>query len=261
MSGRYEVFAVRYGTRTMRRSEAFYRYSVYGEADGDQAIDYFFWVLRSDDAIWLVDCGFDPEEGRRRGRTVLVDPLDALASLGISPTEVSEIIISHGHYDHIGNLRRFPSATLTIARSELDLWTGPLAVRAQFAEPTTPGELAYLAEIATSERLRLVDGPTPLAPDLRVLPVGGHTPGQLVTVVEGGDRPIVLASDSLHFYEEMDRDRPFAILSDLAATYRAYDTLRELEASGSMIVAGHDPDLAARVGAANKATDTVIRLA
>jgi hypothetical protein len=67
----------------------------------------------------------------------------------------------------------------------------------------------------------------------------------------------VLASDALHFYEEVERDRPFAILADLPAMYRAYDTLAQLASQpGTHLVAGHDPavrDRFARYSAADAA--------
>jgi len=246
----HEVFAVRYGTRTMLRSEAFHRYSVYDEPDAPLTIDYFFWVLRSGTGVTLLDCGFAPDAGARRGRTLLVDPLDALADLGIAAGAVNEVIVSHCHYDHIGNLDRFPEATIVVERAELDFWTGPLASRAQFAEPSEPAEIAYLARAAAEGRVRLLDGGGTVAPGIELLAVGGHCPGQLVALVGPPGRRLVLASDALHFYEEMERDRPFAIFSDLPATYLAYETLRRLEADGGRIVAGHDPDVAARFGAA-----------
>ena len=57
-----------------------------------------------------------------------------------------------------------------------------------------------------------------------------------------GGGTAVLASDALHFYEEVERDRPFAILADLPAMYRAYDTLAQLASQpGTHLVAGHDP--------------------
>jgi glyoxylase-like metal-dependent hydrolase (beta-lactamase superfamily II) len=82
------------------------------------------------------------------------------------------------------------------------------------------------------------------APGIRLLTVGGHTPGQVIVVV--GDR-IVLASDALHFYEEAERDRPFSIVADLPGMYLAYDRLAELAARpGARLVAGHDPGVRER---------------
>ena len=56
------------------------------------------------------------------------------------------------------------------------------------------------------------------------------------------DGTVILASDALHFYEEVERDRPFAIVADLPAMYRGYDTLAQLAAQpATHLVAGHDP--------------------
>jgi hypothetical protein len=64
----------------------------------------------------------------------------------------------------------------------------------------------------------------------------------------------VLASDALHFYEEVERDRPFAILADLPAMYRAYDTLAQLATEpGTHLVAGHDPLVRSRFAPASQA--------
>ena len=58
---------------------------------------------------------------------------------------------------------------------------------------------------------------------------------------------VVLASDAVHFYEEVERDRPFAIVADLPAMYRAYDLLAGLAAQpGTRLVAGHDPQVRTR---------------
>ena len=60
----------------------------------------------------------------------------------------------------------------------------------------------------------------------------------------------VLASDALHFYAEAERDRPFAIVADLPAMYRAYDLLNELAGQpGTRLVAGHDPLVSERFAA------------
>jgi glyoxylase-like metal-dependent hydrolase (beta-lactamase superfamily II) len=52
---------------------------------------------------------------------------------------------------------------------------------------------------------------------------------------------VVLASDAIHFYEEMDLDRPFWLFCDLEGMYRGYDLLRRLRSEpGTVVVAGHD---------------------
>jgi glyoxylase-like metal-dependent hydrolase (beta-lactamase superfamily II) len=242
----YEVLAVRYGTRVARKSESYLNYHVYGEPDVELPMDYFFWVVRNAERTVVVDCGFGAAAGRRRGRTQLVDPADALRGLGIDPAEVSQLVVTHAHYDHIGNLDRFPAAEIVIARREFEFWTGPYAGRVQFAHSTEADELARLAGVRAEGRLRLVEDTLDLAPGLELVVVGGHTPGQLVAQVAVDGGAAVLAADALHFYEELERDRPFFVVADLRDMYRGFDLLREMTADpGRLLVPGHD----ARVGA------------
>jgi glyoxylase-like metal-dependent hydrolase (beta-lactamase superfamily II) len=58
---------------------------------------------------------------------------------------------------------------------------------------------------------------------------------------------VVLASDAMHYYEEVERDRPFAIVADLEGMYRSFDALREMRSQpGCVLVAGHDPAVMTR---------------
>lgn len=101
-------------------------------------------------------------------------------------------------------------------------------------------EIDKLERAEREGRLPLVDGDEELWPGLSVELVGGHCPSQLLATIDGEEDRIVLASDALHFYEEMERDMPFLTFTDLVGTYAAYARLRELEQSGSVIVSGHD---------------------
>jgi glyoxylase-like metal-dependent hydrolase (beta-lactamase superfamily II) len=262
-SATYEVFAVRYATRDGRRREAFYRYETYGEPDSALAMDYFFWVLRGEDRTIVVDTGFNVEVGARMGRTVLCPPVEALARMGVDPGSVAQVVLTHLHYDHTGNLDLFPEAELVVAERELSFWTGPIARREHFAHHARPEDVARVADAHAHDRVKLVDREREVAPGVRVLRVGGHSPGQLVVVVatEGGDA--VLASDSLHYYEELEQDRPFAVFSDLAEVYGAFDTLRELTAGDDeLLVAGHDPIVTTRFAAAEgDAAGVALRIA
>ena len=242
----YEVLAVRYGTRIATKSESYLNYHVYGEPDESFGMDYFFWLVRNPERTVLVDCGFGAEAGRRRGRTTLVDPVVALSALGVEPDAVDQLVVTHAHYDHIGNLHRFPNAEVVLARREYEFWTGPYAGRLQFAHSTEADELERLAATREQGRLRPVEDTLDLAPGIELVVVGGHTPGQLVVQVavddpDGGRGAAVLAADALHFYEELERDRPFFVVADLVEMYRGFDVLREMtEDAGRLLVAGHD---------------------
>jgi glyoxylase-like metal-dependent hydrolase (beta-lactamase superfamily II) len=135
-----------------------------------------------------------------------------------------------------------------LTEAEYAFWTSPLAQRRQFAAHCEPGEISLLRRARQEDRVTLFSGQYALAPGIELTEVGGHTPGQLiVSVATPAGGTAVLASDALHFYEEVERDRPFAIVADLPAMYRAYDTLAQLATQpGTQLVAGHDPEVRAR---------------
>jgi glyoxylase-like metal-dependent hydrolase (beta-lactamase superfamily II) len=241
------VVAVRYATRAASKRTFFLRYDSYGEPDAPQSLDYYFWVVGEGPDALVVDCGFDPAVGARRGRTCLCPPREALARAGVDAASVSRLLITHFHYDHVGNLAAFPDAELLVPERELRFWTGPLASRAQFAEVVEQAEIARIAEAHSRGRARTMGARTAVAPGVTAIDVGGHSPGQQILVVETAGGPVVLASDAVHLYEEFERDRPFEIVADLAEMYRAYDLIREVCAQpGAVMVPGHDPEVMRR---------------
>jgi glyoxylase-like metal-dependent hydrolase (beta-lactamase superfamily II) len=243
-----EVLAVKYGHRVTTRAESYLNFHLYGEPDADLDIDYFFWVIRDGHGVFLVDTGFAPAVGDRKRRAHYTTPAQVLPELGIAAEDVTAVVITHAHWDHTGNVGQFPRAQLVMAEAEYAFWTSPLAARGQFAAHCEPAEIALLRQAWEQDRLTLFTGEHTLAPGIELTEVGGHTPGQLVaSVATAGNGTAVLASDALHFYEEVERDRPFAIVADLPAMYRAYDTLAQLAAQpGTHLVAGHDPVVRAR---------------
>ena len=100
-----------------RRSEVFLHFELYREPDRELALDYFVWVARNADRTVLVDCGFNEGSGARRSRTMLCPPVEALRRVGVGAAEVSQLIVTHGHYDHIGNLLSFPAARIVVVLS------------------------------------------------------------------------------------------------------------------------------------------------
>jgi glyoxylase-like metal-dependent hydrolase (beta-lactamase superfamily II) len=237
----WSLTALRYGSRMTTRADVFLRYAEYHEPDGPQEMTYYLWVLRSGTQTIVVDTGYSASGGGRRGRSFLVEPLEALRRAGVDPGAVDAVVNTHLHYDHTGHLDAFGDAPVLVPRTEVEFWNGPLAGRRQLGAHIEPAEVASVAGRARSGTIALMGPDHEVAPGVRSVEVGGHSPGQTILLIDGAEGPIVLASDAVHFYEELELDRSCAILVDLARVYRAYDTIRELADRGARVVAGHDP--------------------
>ena len=122
----YEVFAIKYGERVGTRGTIF----VHGDPhDAPLAMDYFIWAIRNAERTVVVDVGYGRAEGERRGRTFLRCPTEGLRLIGIEAAAVRDVVITHMHYDHAGNLELFPNARFHIQDAELAFVTGRAMTR------------------------------------------------------------------------------------------------------------------------------------
>ncbi|MEZ5189974.1 MAG: N-acyl homoserine lactonase family protein, partial [Schumannella sp.] len=231
------------GTRRTVRSEVYLNYGLYHEEDGPIGLDYFVWILRSAQRTILVDTGFSTAGGEARKRTMLTHPTLIWKALGITPEQAPPIVLTHAHFDHAGNLDHFPASQIVMAEAELDFWQGPQAHRALFHHSVEDSELEHLARVRAEGRLTTFRGRHTVAPGVELVEVGGHTPGQCIVIVTTAEGPVVLASDAVHFYEELERGMPFMSVADLVAMYDGFDLLNGMLADGSaaVVVSGHDP--------------------
>lgn len=237
----YTVVVVKYGHRDTRRSDVFLNFGVYAEPDGPLGMDYYFWIIRNRTRTILVDSGFSAHGGARRNRTMLIDPVRALELLDIDPAGPLDILLTHAHYDHCGNLNRLPNATVTAARKEIAFWQEERSRHVLFRNATDGENIDYLASLAAAGRLKTFDEGYAVAPGIQILPVGGHTPGQFMVRVDTGGRHVLLTSDAAHYYEEYTRDMPFSLAVDPLAMLEGLRIIRQFERAGDLVIPGHDP--------------------
>lgn len=220
----------------------------YGSAgdphDAPWPIDYFVWLLRCDDGSEpdiVIDVGYTAEVAARRGRTHLRTPAEALDLVGCDAATTATVILSHLHYDHVGDISAFPAASFVVQDREMAFWTGRYASRAEFRGVMEVEDVLALVRANYDRRLSFVDGDDEVAPGVSVHLVGGHSAGLQAIRVETRSGPVVLATDAAHFYANLDNDAPFAIMHDLAGMYGAFDRLRKLAGRRGIVVPGHDP--------------------
>ena len=255
----FEVYAVRYATRDARSGEHFHGYDPH---DAPMPMDYFVWAAVSPEHTIVVDTGFSAEVAVKRGREHLRCPTEYLAALGIDAARVRHVILTHLHYDHVGNLQEFPAATFVVQDKEMAFWTGRYAGRELFRQLVEPQDVEYLVRANFEGRLRFVSGSESILPGVEVHQAGGHSAGLQIVRVRTARGNVVLASDATHFYANIEEDRPFSIVSDLPRMYGAFDLVRALADSRELVVPGHDPLVMERYPAAKRGLEGVaVRIA
>ncbi len=256
MTTEYEVHAIRYATREGRRDHSFIDADPH---DGPLPMDYFVWVARSGSRVIAIDSGFSRAVAERRGRTFLRCPVESLALLGIAPEQVGDVVLTHLHNDHAGNLDKYPAARFHLQEREMAFATGR---HMRFACCGRAYELDHLFEalrLNFAGRVEFHDGAAEIADGITVHPGGGHTPGLQFVRVWTRRGWLVLASDASHYYENVESMRPFRLVFDVGTALDSFRALRRL-AGGEMdrIIPGHDPEVMRRYPAPDPALEGIV---
>lgn len=237
----FRAYAIRFAERDAHRGEHFHGYDA--RAGEPHPTAYYIWLAISDQHTVVIDTGFGPERAADiAGLRYRMSPVTALAALDVTADVVDHVVLTHLHYDHTGTARDFGNAKYVVQQAELDYWTSAWATRvARESWLLEVEDLAHLQTAQMDGRLLSPDGDTTIVPGLSVHLVGGHTAGMQVVRVQTARGNVVLASDASHFYENIEDDRPFPILSTMTGMYGAFDRIKELADSPDHIVPGHDP--------------------
>ncbi len=212
----------------------------------DVTLVYPFWVVTgASKKPILVDTGFAPDVAEAHGVTSYADPSAMLERLGFTPHDVETVVVSHLHYDHFGVPERFPNAVFAVQHEDVDYYTSRGANHPARALADAKS-LDALAGLRSAGRLRELQGGSSIAPGLRVVHVGGHTPGMQIIVCESSAGRVVLACDASHFYENLETHTPTALIHDYEDYERGFDTISQLAAAGSWLP-GHDPRMLDRL--------------
>lgn len=235
----FEIFAIRYAHLGNRHASENFIHSDPHEFASD--LDYFVWVLRRSNCTFVVDTGFGKEAALRRKREWLRCPVESLRLLGLSPDHVSDVIVTHLHYDHAGNLDRLPNAKFHLQDREMGFATGRCMGHRELRAPfDLEGTLAMVRHVY-SEKAVFHDGDTELVPGLSLHRIGGHSAGLQIARVWTRRGWVVVASDASHLYANFQQRRAFPLVYNVAEMLEGFELLYRLADSPQHIVPGHDP--------------------
>ncbi|MDJ0640298.1 MAG: N-acyl homoserine lactonase family protein [Paracoccaceae bacterium] len=235
----WEAFAIRYADQQDRtRARAFL---MDDNHNAPYPIDFYIWLLRRGDEVILVDTGFDGPEAKRRGFALRQDIGQALQPFGLTPEDITQLIVTHLHFDHAGGLHLFPNATIYLQPSEMAYATGPCMCHDALRAPFTGAHVCEAVSKLYAGKLIFTEGEAQIADGVTVHEIGGHSRGLQAVRVRTEAGWLVLASDASHFYENFEARRPFPIVVDMEDMLTGFETLYRLASTPDLIVPGHDP--------------------
>jgi glyoxylase-like metal-dependent hydrolase (beta-lactamase superfamily II) len=238
----YSIEAIRFGTIPQFRLA-----SLVVGANAEQRIDLavVVWLIKGAGRIVLFDSGYHRQTpGFDRFKTIdYVRPDEAVKLAGVRPSEVTDIIISHVHWDHMGGIDLFPNATIWIQRAEYDYYMG-MSWQPGQSRAADVADLVTLLKRNADGKVRLVDGDDQeILPGIRVYTGARHTyASQFIRIA--GTPTFVLASDNCYLYRNLDTRSPIAqtfSASDRAGNVAAFDRMIALAGARERVVPGHDP--------------------
>ncbi|HSU63188.1 MAG TPA: N-acyl homoserine lactonase family protein, partial [Burkholderiales bacterium] len=172
--------------------------------------------------------------------------------------QVKDVVITHLHYDHVGNFELFPAATLHLQDLEMQYATGRHMREERYRGAFEVEDVAGVVRRVYAGRVQFHDGDAELFPGISLHLIGGHTMGLQVVRVSTRRGWVVLASDASHFYANMEQSRPFPIVWSVADMVGGYRRLRALADSSAHIIPGHDPLVLERYPAPSSALQRIV---
>jgi glyoxylase-like metal-dependent hydrolase (beta-lactamase superfamily II) len=234
----YSIQAIRYASAEDDASNL-----VIGAAHEKMNLAMVIWLIRGDGRNILFDSGFHHDTfSKEFSVTEYIRPDEAVKLAGVQPEEITDIVISHAHWDHLGGIDLFPKATVWIQKEEFRYYTGDAWQAGGDHGGIDPEDVQELVKLNTEGRLRLVDGDNvQLFPGIRAYTGGRHTYASQYLCVTGTPT-FVLASDNLYLYRNLAEHKASATFSDAdhAANIRNQERMVQLAGSPDRVVPGHD---------------------
>jgi len=239
----YEVLAIRFGSSSARPGSQ--NFIMPDGHDGPMQMDFYIWAIRHGDRTIVVDTGFSPGASSRRNRQFVHPPAEALGMAGVDPAAVSDVVITHLHWDHAGNIDLFPKATFHIQDAEMAQATGRCICHKWFRRQSEVDDVVALVRNLYAGRVAFHDGEGEIAPGVTVHLIGGHTGGLQVVRVHTARGWVVLASDAVHYWANIEERNPFPA-ADVIGALEGFAIVEKLADGPTHIIPGHDPAVLTR---------------
>lgn len=236
----YDVYAIRYAVLPDFPVSALVK-----GADPARKLDIAMvvWLVRGNGRNILIDSGFyRPQFLKQWTVKDFIKPSDAVTQFGVKPEEITDVIITHMHWDHADGMDLFPRARIWMQKDEYSYYTGEAWQQKNTHGGIDKDDVLTAVKLNLQGRLVLVNGDAQeILPGITCYTGGKHTYQSQYVGVSTREGTVVLASDNMYLYENLARHLPIAQTLDAESNLRAQDRMKQLAAKPSLIVPGHDP--------------------
>jgi len=213
----------------------------------DENIDrnYYIWAIKGKGEVIIVDSGVGVTVAAEKKLKGYVNPVKVLERIGINGTNVTKVIITHIHWDHVGGMEMFPDAfpkaTFYVQKKEYNFWrNSPVSKKPPFEEVADHIGFKNLADLEGTNRLVLISGDQKILPGVELLLTPGHTIGLQSVAVNTAKGTAILASDCAHLARSFKEYIPSCLIVDMVGWMGSYDKLNAKAASIDLMFPGHD---------------------
>lgn len=240
----YKVYAIRFAASS-------YPFTVADWTDGGPKsekvnINFMVWLIKgSNGKNILVDAGFlnDIEDAKDFKIVNYIRPDSALMKLGVRPADITDVVLSHPHWDHMDGTGLFPSAQVWIQKEDYNYFAGTTWQKGVGSGGFAKRDVRELVDLNLAGRVTLVDGDNQeILPGIRVYTGSRHTFNSQYVQVQSGSKKIILASDNIWVYYSLEHLVPPAAggTLDPAGYVNAMKRMKTLATSDKYIIPGHD---------------------
>ena len=236
----YEIYAIRYAT-----IPGFAVSGLVAGADPARKLDIamMVWLVRGSGRNVLVDSGFYRDQFFKQWHvTDFIKPSDALARVGLKPEDITDVIITHMHWDHADGMDLFPKAKIWLQKDELEYYAGEAWQSRRTHGGIDPDDVLAAVKLNTQGKVGLVNGDAQeILAGITCYLGGKHTYASQYVGVNTAAGVVILASDNVYLYENLEKHVPIAATLDPASNLAAQDRMKQLAAASGLIIPGHDP--------------------
>lgn len=207
--------------------------------------NFMMWLIKGNGRNILVDAGFvnDIENAIEFKLTNYVRPDSAIAKLGLKPADISDIILSHPHWDHIDGVGLFPKAKIWIQKDDFNYFVSTAWQKGQNNDGFAKRDVGTMVNLNLDGRVTLVDGDDKeIIPGIKVFTGSRHTFNSQYVLVNTGVNKVVLASDNIWIYYSLDHMVPASDGGTLDPTgyVKAMQRMKTMVKDVKYIIPGHD---------------------